>query len=546
MLLAGEALAQRVVINEVMYAPIKPEPEWIELYNPADTPVSIAGWTVANHLRSYTLLPDTISAKGYIVITKDSANFLKSKYHLVNPNILQTTLPPLGNTGDLIIFKDSFGNVIDSLRYTPSWGGASSISLERIDHLAASDSTNFGSCTDSLGATPCSANSIRRRDFDLALDSFSYKAINPTDLSITVTILNKGRSTISDGMITLLSNSGLPIAQSQIPSPLQPLQRESIDLSWQNADFGKTKLTAIVTESNDELHNNDTLYSTVYLPIPRNAILINEIMPTPQTSSSEWIELYNNSSSAANMDSTALHIGVGTKIYNFWINSLNLLPKQYAVIAADSNFFSTFPSLQGQNGIVILNKIDLKLKDSGNQIILINTDSSVIDSLHDYSNWYPTNISNHTGISLERRQFNDVSTSSDNWTSSTDPSGATPLRKNSDFPDSSNTPTALDIQITPNPFSPDGDGFDDATIISIVIPSDKIESITAKIYDLRGRIRRTIPQNQGVLRALSIPFDGKDDNGITLPIGLYTLVIESSDGAFKPQRKGIVIMKKPR
>ena len=317
-------------------------------------------------------------------------------------------------------------------------------------------------------------------------------------------------------------------------------------MTWQNADYGKTLITAIVTEAQDELHSNDTLRQEVYLTIPRSAVVINEIMPTPPSSSCQWIELYNNSANMANMDSTFFHISVGSKIYSFLIDSLKLSPKEYSLIIADSNFFTTFPLLQGQNGIVILNKSDLKLKDSGNQIILINTDSTVIDSLHSYASWYSQNVTNHSAISLERINFNALSTDPNNWNSSHDASGSTPLRKNSDVPDSSPVASVIDVQVSPNPFSPDGDGFDDVTTITITIPSDNLEAVTIRLYDLRGRLRRMIPQAQGISRAASVVFDGKDDNGITLPIGLYTLVVESASGSFKPQRNGVVIMKKAR
>ena len=543
---ARHCLAQHVVINEVMYAPIKPEPEWVELFNPSDSAVPIGGWTVSNHLRTYTLLPDTIAANGYLVITKDSVQFLKMKYALTNVNILQTTVPPLGNTGDLILFKDSLGNVIDSLRYLPSWGGANGTSLERIDYAAPTDSSNFSTTTDPRGGTPCAANSIARRDFDLALESLSYKAANLNDLAITATIENRGRKIISDGIVSLLSNSGLLLSQSQITVPIPPLQKQDIVLTWQNAGYGRTNITAFVNETLDELHADDTLRAQVYLAVPRNAVVINEIMPTPPTSSSQWIELYNNSANTANMDSTMFHIGVGSKIYNFLIDSLILAPKQYSLIIADSNFFTTFPSLRGHEGIAIVNKSDLKLKDSGNQIILVNSDSSVIDSLHSYASWYPLTVTNHSAISLERKNFNEISTDPNNWNSSHDSSGSTPLRRNSDVPDTTPVASMIDVQISPNPFSPDGDGFDDETEITITIPSDNLEAVTIRLYDLRGRLRSIIPLSQGISRTASVRFDGKDDNGTTLPIGLYTLVVESESGLFKPQRKGIVIIKKPR
>ncbi len=196
--------------------------------------------------------------------------------------------------------------------------------------------------------------------------------------------------------------------------------------------------------------------------------------------------------------------------------------------------------------MIVLNKSTFHLADNGAQVMLLNTNGSTIDSLDYASSWNSPNITNHTGISLEKRYGMGPSTDPLNWASSFDPQGSTPLEKKSNSSDTLPPPTAINIQISPNPFSPDGDGFNDATNITIAIPSENEEIISAKLYDLRGRLRSTIAQNQRIYRTESYHFDGKDENGTTLPIGLYTLVVESSSSIFKPQRLGVVIIKKAR
>jgi hypothetical protein len=540
------AMAQHVVINEIMYAPVSKtgEPEWVELFNPTDSAISTIGWSFSNHSHSYPISADTIAPNGYIVLTKDSVNLLRNKYAIPSANILQTTLPALVNTGDVVVIKDSTGKIIDSVQYSPKWGGANGTSLERRDYEAQSDSSNFGSCIAPLGATPSAPNSIARKDFDLAIESFTDSIISPTDISVIASVKNTGRKVVSDGIVSLYAHSTIPISQTQITTPIEPLSKQNISMTWHNADYGRTGMSCIISEVQDELHSNDTIHDEIYFPIPRSAVVINEIMPLTKTGSSEWIELYNNSPCNANLDSTELAVSGIDSIYKFRITSFAMPPHTYGLIIADSNFYMTFPTLRGLEGMKVLNHTNIKLTDSGNMIELLNTDSSIIDSLHFYPTWHSPTVTNHTGISLERKFFNAPSSDPNNWGSSLDPRGSTPLEKNSFSDDTIAAVATIDVTISPNPFSPDGDGFQDAANIIIKIPSVNDELISARLYDLRGRLRSTIASNQRALRMLSLQFTGKDDNGLILPVGLYTLVVESASGLFKPQRTGIVIAKK--
>src|SRR5438132_666115 len=69
---AASARAQTVVINEIMYEPTSPEPEWVELYNPGAQTQDITGWKFISGIRSQVLPSIVLPSKGYAVITKDS------------------------------------------------------------------------------------------------------------------------------------------------------------------------------------------------------------------------------------------------------------------------------------------------------------------------------------------------------------------------------------------------------------------------------------------------------------------------------------------
>jgi flagellar hook assembly protein FlgD len=103
--------------------------------------------------------------------------------------------------------------------------------------------------------------------------------------------------------------------------------------------------------------------------------------------------------------------------------------------------------------------------------------------------------------------------------------GASPAFHNSIF--SENTIHETKVTINPNPFSPDNDGFEDYAIINFDL-SKPFSQVRIKVFDSHGRLVRTIAENNLAASQNSIIFDGLDDNGNPLRIGIYILLIEST------------------
>jgi hypothetical protein len=85
------------------------------------------------------------------------------------------------------------------------------------------------------------------------------------------------------------------------------------------------------------------------------------------------------------------------------------------------------------------------------------------------------------------------------------------------------------LQLTPNPFSPNGDGIHDFLNISYVIP-DEIDQAVVEVYDLRGEKVRTLQLFTGVgemtNRTEGLVWDGKDEHGDYVPMGIYVCRVE--------------------
>jgi len=273
----------------------------------------------------------------------------------------------------------------------------------------------------------------------------------------------------------------------------------------------------------------------------RNDLSVNEIMFDPLTSSCEWVEFYN--ASGKNLNLSGWKVGVSSSYYNLYDTcNLVITPGQYVVLTYDTTIYSRFDYLKtiDPSRKVIFNK-SLSLTNSGAMIRVMDALNNVIDSVYYDPKWHNNNIPDTKGYSLER--INPLLGSNDksNWNSCTAPLGGTPGMKNSIF--TSNNITTTSVSVSPNPFSPDGDGFEDFTIIKYKLKTG-ISQLRVKVYDVKGRIVRTLLNNQLSGSEGQIIFDGKNDSGEKLRVGIYILYIEAINdmGGSVEQTKATVVI----
>lgn len=79
----------------------------------------------------------------------------------------------------------------------------------------------------------------------------------------------------------------------------------------------------------------------------------------------------------------------------------------------------------------------------------------------------------------------------------------------------------------PNPFSPNNDGKCDTTALYIF--SVKGESITVRIYTLKGNLIRTLVGKKVYYDTAQIPWDGTDENNKPSPVGVYVYQLKVGD-----------------
>ncbi|MFH1195727.1 MAG: lamin tail domain-containing protein [bacterium] len=272
-------------------------------------------------------------------------------------------------------------------------------------------------------------------------------------------------------------------------------------------------------------------------------VIVNEIMFDPDGSNSEFVEFYNKTDKFIEIGGWTIEDEAGN-IYPLSKSKMEIAPHQYFVLAADSSLLLNYDWLAENKNISFVNESSLGLTNSGEQILVRDFWGNVIDSLKYSDGWHNRNINITKNRSLERIAPRLLSTDPANWSSCVDGKGATPGKQNSIYTD-----VLLNnarISVNPNPFSPDNDGFEDFTIIRYNLTQNTAQ-VRLKVFDSRGRLVRTVMNNQASGSSGSIIFDGRSDDGNPLRIGIYILFIEalnSSTGVVDTIKEAVVVARK--
>lgn len=108
-------------ITEVMYDPTKGG-EWVEIYNPDDTPLDLKGWKIFDGV-NHTIPGQVIVPPGsYMILVDDKSAFI-SAFSDVTTTVIDI-VTSFNNDGDTIILRNSLGTDISSMSYTSAAGAS--------------------------------------------------------------------------------------------------------------------------------------------------------------------------------------------------------------------------------------------------------------------------------------------------------------------------------------------------------------------------------------------------------------------------------------
>jgi hypothetical protein len=531
-LLPSLASAQ-VVINEIMYAPLAPEPEWIELFNAGPTAVDVGGWTVQDAgATKRTIPPAVIPSGGYLLLTKDTTKLLAIR--LIASPMLQFSLPSLNNSGDIVALRDGASRTIDSLRYASAWGGNGGISLERrFPSALATADTSWGNSTSPTGATPGKKNSLSPAERNISILGIGFDA---RQVAARVLLGNTGSATAAGAKAVLYYDAdgdGIGSAAEELShrdlSSIDAGDSLLLSLAWTRplTDRGEAGIVEIAMTGDERTEDNAASF-LARDEAADSGVVVNEIMFDPLDiageSGAEYIELHNRSSRMVML--AGWQIEDGSHRVQALLPVQDLPPGGYVVIAGDSTLYGAFPNLRDSTNVILTGSASLSLNNDEDDIVLRNASGTPIDSVHYSGSWHRSGQGGTKGIALERISAGGSSTDRRNWSSSVASPGGTPGSINSiSIPVTASDAT---LAVSPETISPDGDGFEDFARVTYRLPSTT-SRIIVDLYDRRGHHVRQIASNEGAGAEGELILDGYDDAGRPLAPGIYLLRLESYD-----------------
>ncbi|MEP2446456.1 MAG: lamin tail domain-containing protein [Balneola sp.] len=544
-----------IVINEILYQKENENsPEFIELFNNSENNFDLSNWIISDAADNSAMLPEgtSLEAGNYVVLT-DRQNFANS----ISNGIFLSGFPSLNDSGDGIILKNESGVTIDSLFYTERFGGnQNGISAEKKDPNGASnDPNNWNSNTSESGNSAGVENSI-----------FQLDTVSPE--IIFAKLQQNGNVVIAFSEFVDLSGSTIS-AGGQHRSVLNFSPTEANKVTVDGSGLSTNEhIEVSITDLADVVGNvNSSASGQISQKITPGSVVINEILYDPLSDDednlpdqTEYIELYNTQDYAISLEEIFLNDAPDED------NEVNRLdpvssefkwiqPNGYFLIYAEDQTFDFSESQlaeyfgmesQSDQFTMQIDRSSLSLSASGDAIFISDSSGTTIDSVFYDESWQNPNRVSVDGVALEKINPAGPSNDESNWSSSTEVSGGTPGQQNSIYQEPGSAPDNSGITFTPNPFSPDDDGFEDFLTINYTL-DEADYLLRVRIYDRYGREVRELADAKPAGFSGSLIWDGLTDSGNKNRVGIYIVLFEaynSASGRDRTFKETVVIARK--
>lgn len=537
-----QGLGAGVCINEVGYYMDRSGDtgkEWIELYNPGPGPQDLSGWDLYPGRTPHYIFPEGfILEPGRFVLVHLRLEGVNTERDLYEGTTGVSSNMPNTHASSALFTSAGRDIIVDFMQYG-SAGNTYQATAAAAGIWTAGEFVDTAVCGWSLGLRADGADSNRPADwqafpgptpgysnvpppYDLELAALSTAPLAvPAMLpfEVTAAVSNAGQNPAGGIVLTVFSDDD----RDSVPGPGErtwgtaeaascPASLE-LRVGMPALTEGQYHLAVTARCSLDAYAANSYRAMSV---TAGNPVALNEIMYAPPSGQAEWVEIFNRSGMEITLAGWTIEDAAALpRVLDTLGRSLG--PGQYAIITSNAD--------QPPATCLRLKPVGTwsALNNDGDLIVLRDGRRAAADQVRYLSSW-----GGDDGRSLERvNPFLDPSQAS-SWGECVSNYRSTPGAANSVYID---RPAAgAEADVAPNPFSPDGDGHQDRTIIFFSLPWQR-STVTVKIFDRLGRQVAAPAVQREFAREGSLVWDGRDDGGRACPMGIYIVLLEAKESA---------------
>jgi len=539
-----------VVINEIMADPNPvvglPEWEYVELYNTTEFGIDLKDWQIQIGANDLTFGNFVLAPHGYVILChNDAVPELRDFGDCIGFSSFS-----VGNSSSAMYLYSNAGVLISRVNFSNTWyhdpdkddGGWS---VEQIDPLnPCAGASNWTASMDASGGTPGRINSVDgENDAKPKVERVSMFSNYIIQLWFDQQM----------DAASLMETVHYRVEEtSKYPQEIEtnPLDASYVGLIFDQGFEQGIVYTLVINGVVNCVGNLIEADTRIQFGIPNEIaegeILINEILFDPIAPGVDYVELYNNTDKT--FDLSTLMLGVikesfpnpaDTTLKEITVDSRLFLPKTYVLLSTNSEIVSQQYDCSTDNFMQMASFPSYA--NAGGTAILMSKGGTMVDKMVFSEKMHYPLLKVTKGVALERVSFDQPSLDADNWHSAAERVHfGTPGYENSMM--QSAEPSNDEISISPEIFSPDGDGFDDACFINYRF-DEAGYTMNTYIFNVAGQLIRHLVKGELVGQEGSILWNGLDNNGNRVPIGVYVVVTEvfNFSGKVKQFKNAVVV-----
>ena len=530
-----------VVINEIMADPDPavelPGVEFLELFNRTDYPINLENWIVRVGT-TYRPLPSvTLLADSFLVLTNlEGEEF----YSDTIAAVYVPSFSALTNTGASVSLLDPDSVIISTVTYSDSWYNDNSKaeggwSLEQISPgTPCAGSENWSASNAPGGGTPGKRNSIYQLLADNVPPAIERVVVlSPDTIRVFFTETVQPGEALNVANYTISNGIGVP----QQVFTIAPTYKSVKLLLTDQLQAGVLYTITLTDSLLDCTGNPFNVSSTGRFAIPELAIasdiVINEILTNPKDDGSDFVEIYNRSNKIIDLASLQLSsmdtaTGALTGAELITEEGYLFFPGEYLVLTEDIAGVKDLYYTSNPDGFYEMGNFPTYNNDDAVIVLSAISDELIVDELVFNSSMHFALLNDLGGVTLERINFDRPSDDKTNWNSAAATVGyGTPAYRNSQYSEITESQKGS-IAVSPEVFSPDNDGFEDALDISYAFDLPGFTgSIT--IYDSNGRLVKYLVRNKLLGTSGLFTWNGVNELNEKARLGIYVVYMEAFD-----------------